>query len=363
MAIRIPPQKTPTDGTLLTSARNVADEWYQPLPPKQGPQWRLWANLPEVELWQAITLSCDIEPKYYLGDADPEFQLRMRIAIGNGLGKGDRPHCALVTLTDVARLARRCGWTLPAEFPGASPLEHAQDPMPPNWDRWLHVPSIELGNAIALSLDIDPQCLSSGRHLIPDTFVTRLQVAIEHLRPGGVLSDFSGEARENSIVVTLQAVARLANFCRWTLPPEFPKPERVPAGADAEPGSEEAAGSDTDLENPPVRPKRQTQADRIKACLAECERRAAEKGLTFDLQNMPGTKADLLDFLHNKDGDNLRSIKGVSSLVRYLKGGVCKWSNSAHANPPATPLYAQLFPELAWAPRAVLKKSTQQRKT
>ena len=117
MAIRIPPLKTPTDGTLLTSARNVADEWYQPLPPKQGPQWRLWANLPAVELWQAITLSCDIEPKYYLGDADPEFQLRMRIAIGNGLGKGDRPHCALVTLTDVARLARRCGWTLPPEFP------------------------------------------------------------------------------------------------------------------------------------------------------------------------------------------------------------------------------------------------------
>ncbi|MBN8283756.1 hypothetical protein [Zoogloea sp.] len=117
MAIRIPPSKTPTAGTLLTSARNVADEWYQPTPAKQGPQWRLWANLPAVELWQAITLSCGIEPKYYLGDADPEFELRMRIAIGNGLGKGDRPHCALVTLRDVARLAHRCGWTLPPEFP------------------------------------------------------------------------------------------------------------------------------------------------------------------------------------------------------------------------------------------------------
>ncbi|WP_374477801.1 hypothetical protein [Zoogloea sp.] len=256
MAFRIPPPKTPTDGTLLTSARKVADDWYQPPPPKQGPQWRLWVNLPAVELWQAITLSCDIEPTYYLGGADPEFQLRMRIAIGNGLGKGDRPHCALVTLTDVACLARRCG---------------------------------------------------------------------------------------------------------WTLPPEFPKPEPVLARADAELGPEEAAGSDKDLVNPPVRPKRQKQADRIKACLAECERRAAEKGLVFDLQNMPGAKADLLDFLHNKDGDNLGSIKGVSSLDRYLKG-VCKWSNSAHANPPATPLYAQLFPELKWAPRAVLKKPTQQRK-
>lgn len=253
MAIRIPRPNTPTDGTLLTSARKVADEWYQPPLPKQGPQWRLWANLPEVELWQAIALSCDIEPKYYLGDADPEFQLRMRIAIGNGLGKGDRPHCALVTLTDVARLARRCGWTLPPEFPGANPLEHAQDPMPPNWDRWLHVPSIELGNAIALSLDIDPQCLSSGRHLIPDTFVTRLQVAIEHLRPGGVLSDFSGEARENSIVVTLQAVARLANFCRWTLPPEFPKPvAEQPRSAGAKPLPEEVKHSDDEMAATPA---------------------------------------------------------------------------------------------------------------
>jgi len=132
MAFRIPPPKTPTDGTLLTSARKVADDWYQPPPPKQGPQWRLWVNLPAVELWQAITLSCDIEPKYYLGDADPEFQLRMRIAIGNGLGKGDRPHCALVTLTDVACLARRCGWTLPPEFPKSEPVPTRADaaPMP-----------------------------------------------------------------------------------------------------------------------------------------------------------------------------------------------------------------------------------------
>ena len=130
MAFRIPPPKTPTDGTLLTSARKVADDWYQPPPPKQGPQWRLWVNLPAVELWQAITLSCDIEPKYYLGDADPEFQLRMRIAIGNGLGKGDRPHCALVTLTDVACLARRCGWTLPPEFPKPEPAPAHTDAEP-----------------------------------------------------------------------------------------------------------------------------------------------------------------------------------------------------------------------------------------
>lgn len=97
--------------------RTVADEWYQPLPAFPGPQWRLWLNLPAVELWHAIALSCGIEPKYYPGDSDPEFQLRMRVAIGNGLGKGDRPHCSLVLLDSVAQLASKCGWTLPPEFP------------------------------------------------------------------------------------------------------------------------------------------------------------------------------------------------------------------------------------------------------
>jgi hypothetical protein len=120
------------------------------------------------------------------------------------------------------------------------PISPPAAPTPPNWERWLYVPSIELGNAIALTLDIDPACLSSGKHLIPEYFKTRLVVAIEHLRPGGVLSDFSGEAREGSIVVTLQAVAQLANFCRWSLPPEFPKPEPVPARADVEPIPDDA---------------------------------------------------------------------------------------------------------------------------
>lgn len=283
MAIRIPPPKTPQDDTLLTTARAAADEWYQQLPPSPGPKWHVWLNLPEVQLWEAVALTCGIEPEYYLGDANREFADRMRIAIGNGLGKGDRPHCTMVTLKDVARLARHCGWTLPPEFPGANPLEHAQDPNPPNWDRWLYVPSIELGHAIALSLNIDPKCLSSGRHLIPDTFVTRLQVAIEHLRPGGVLSDFSGEARENSIVVTLQAVARLANFCRWTLPPEFPKPERVPAGADAEPVPEEVKHSDDEMAATPAAEQPARADDGARALSKAEEILAKERGKPRDI--------------------------------------------------------------------------------
>ncbi|KAB2968137.1 hypothetical protein [Zoogloea sp.] len=322
MAIRIPPPKTPQDDTLLTTARAAADEWYQQLPPSPGPKWHVWLNLPEVQLWEAVALTCGIEPEYHLGDANREFADRMRIAIGNGLGKGDRPHCTMVTLKDVARLARRCDWTLPPEFPGANPLEHAQDPMPPNWDRWLHVPSIELGNAIALSLDIDPQCLSSGRHLIPDDFKTRLVVAIEHLRPGGVLSDFSGEARENSIVVTLQAVARLANFCRWALPPEFPKPEPVLTRVDTEsaPGrvAMEASSETPEQEMAPVQKGRQRHDDiqiEIDDVIAELKKRDEKP-----------TPAKVMALLKERAG------RANSCISEAFNGGVL-WIRGNNGNP------------------------------
>ena len=202
-----------------------------------------------------------------------------------------------------------------------------------------------------------------ARDISPEEASRRRALVVESLAD---LRKRTQVAKSEAAAKTAQWRSAMVRQLLEALPqtPEQPagiEPEQ-PAGTDAEPVPEEAASSDTDLENPLVRPKRQNQADRIKACLAECECRAAEKGLVFDLQNMPGVKADLLDFLHNKDGDNLRSIKSISSLDRYLKG-VCKWSNSAHTNPPATPLYAKLFPELGWAPRAVLKQSTQQRKT
>ncbi len=260
----------------------------------------------------------------------------------------------------------------------------------PQWDYLAEIPALELGSICAMSVGLHPYFASPAWVLLVamphfdgtdsdewypledakkgaerakrlKEFLKRAHVACANLAPLGHLPIAAGEPNSEKTVVRVADFAVWAASRGWELPAEFPKPEPVLARADAELGPEEAAGSDKDLVNPPVRPKRQKQADRIKACLAECERRAAEKGLVFDLQNMPGAKADLLDFLHTKDGDNLGSIKGVSSLDRYLKG-VCKWSNSAHANPPATPLYAQLFPELKWAPRAVLKKPTQQRK-
>ncbi|GAB1425957.1 hypothetical protein MASR2M16_31910 [Thauera terpenica] len=92
------------------------------------------------------------------------------------------------------------------------------------------------------------------------------------------------------------------------------------------------------------RPKRETQADRIGNVATECERRAVELRLTFDRSKMPGTKADFLELVHALDAD-LRSIKTVESLDRYLKGAGCKWPLEAGKQPSAVPLYASLFPK------------------
>ncbi len=133
MAINVPGAKRPIKNTLLTDATRVHADWYKPLPAEPGPQWELWLNLPAVELWEAIAISCGLEPKrrpMYLCEADPKFRLRMEVAIRNGLGKGNRPHIALVKLATVAQLAQKCAWTLPPEFPRPEPepAQHQAEP-------------------------------------------------------------------------------------------------------------------------------------------------------------------------------------------------------------------------------------------
>lgn len=94
----------------------------------------------------------------------------------------------------------------------------------------------------------------------------------------------------------------------------------------------------------PAKPERETQADRIRKVLTDCESRAAAANLAFERERMPGQKADFLELLHALDSE-MRSIKKIDSLDRYLKDADCKWPLDASAQPSAAPLYARLFPE------------------
>ncbi len=239
-------------------------------------------------------------------------------------------------LTDATRV--HADWYKPISPPSA--------PTPPNWGRWLYVPSLELGNAIALTLDIDPACLSSRKHLIPDDFKTRLVVAIEHLRPRGMLSEFAGEARQDSIVVTLQAVAKLANFCRWTLPPEFPKPELVPARTDAEPMQEEAQHLDTGIAtiSPASRPVQKRLRDFVREAVDQVAVFCDQNEIAFDRKSMPGDAGDLLWLLGKLHPDKFKDMKAKPFQAHYQ--GVCSWPRPAGHQEGARSLYLRAFPEL-----------------
>lgn len=128
MAIQIPGPKKPSGGTLLDNASSVDKRWYEPRTPAPGPVWQKWLNLPELELWKAIALSCGVEPPAYFPEGlDEEFDLRMAIAIAHVTPAGSlsnvvrnkRPHMSIVRLADIARLAGLSAppWILPPQFP------------------------------------------------------------------------------------------------------------------------------------------------------------------------------------------------------------------------------------------------------
>lgn len=126
--MKIPgPPKTQV-GTLLTNASLVDPKWSIPPKPDPGPTWRKWLNMPEVELWQAVALSCNIEPPaYYPEGLGGDFDERMDIALAhlvpagllNHVAVNSRRHTSKVALADIARLAKSCQWQVPAEFPKA----------------------------------------------------------------------------------------------------------------------------------------------------------------------------------------------------------------------------------------------------
>ena len=84
----------------------------------------------------------------------------------------------------------------------------------------------------------------------------------------------------------------------------------------------------------------------LERILVDCERRASAAGVPFSVDDMPGQIAQFWELCKRLDAVFKRQ-KTIDSFKRYTKAGRCKWSNSAKANPDATPLYQKLFPE-AW---------------
>lgn len=140
-----PPPPTDTTPTLLTGGSIQ----YKPdlralaltLLKEQRPNWRVFLNAPEVQLWRAIALSLNIPISLdtqlshivdgHIIDGNIEdFKNRMAIAVSHMRPTGELSHVIVaahywksyVRLADIARLAEVCTpkWELPPEFPAAA---------------------------------------------------------------------------------------------------------------------------------------------------------------------------------------------------------------------------------------------------
>ena len=103
-------------------------------------------------------------------------------------------------------------------------------PTGPNWNKWANVAAVELWEAIALSLNIEPTYNPQGTRL---DFDSRMDDALFHLRKGGMLQMAEQKPRRHCSMVRLADVASLAAACvpAWDVPAEFPKPHAAPVNA------------------------------------------------------------------------------------------------------------------------------------
>jgi hypothetical protein len=109
----------------------------------------------------------------------------------------------------------------------------------PNWRKWKHLPSATLYEAVALSLNIDPEkirrnpraWMGGKRFDEGQEFLDRLFVAKRNLDCLGPLNSMGIRYYEEDPVVNLQAFAAWAASIGWDVPAELGGPATAPQSA------------------------------------------------------------------------------------------------------------------------------------
>ena len=111
-----------------------------------------------------------------------------------------------------------------------------------DWDMWRSMATVELVDALALSVGCSPDSMQSQYSATQAReFSKRLRVAESHCGPDGTLPLVGVVAGEKQSRVRLSDFASWALALGWQLPESFPEPNGSPAGAKAESASSEAA--------------------------------------------------------------------------------------------------------------------------
>jgi hypothetical protein len=114
---------------------------------------------------------------------------------------------------------------------GLSPIERvrqhweaAADPVI-DWDMWRSMATVELGDALVLSVGCSPDSMPSQYSATQAReFAKRLRVAESHRGPGGTLPLVPGVAGDKQPRVRLPDFAAWALSLNWQLPESFPEP-------------------------------------------------------------------------------------------------------------------------------------------
>lgn len=100
----------------------------------------------------------------------------------------------------------------------------------PNWGKWRHVPNVELWEAVALSLDIEPNLVkfhydgwTSNTHFFEESelFNERIFVAERNLSAGGALKPMAVVEHRARCQVSLASFATWACSINWEIPQQL----------------------------------------------------------------------------------------------------------------------------------------------
>lgn len=206
------------------------------------PNWAVWAHVPKVEIWEAVALSLDIEPKTvwqpssdamgiptpFTYNEEPEFTNRLEVLVRNAehfvgpvYSDASTVHVGIPIVAFV-RFAMDRAWQIPGQLKKLA----AQD-RTPNWSVWANVPHVAAWEAVALSLDLDPKHVRVSKdgwmagpgHFIHEggqPFADRLEVLTRNLTTLKLHSVIQGRPHHCEIYV-----AEFAHFAQtkgWGIP-------------------------------------------------------------------------------------------------------------------------------------------------
>lgn len=209
----------------------------------------------------------------------------------------------------------------------------------PDWSYWGNLPEVQIWQAVALSLNVDPESLNTppgGFHPDfcnnrPEGFIRRLNIACGSLPPPSMYERYTPQFQR---IVGLEDFGIWAENLPhpWDLPPQFPP---IPTSATIEDGSIEPPDDETISKHSKASREFCASLDKL---ISEVDSRAKKGNINFQRGSMPGRKIDFQELADRWDAELKHTKRTFSDYIK----GICTFRRGARE----TSFYRDLFPEL-----------------